>query len=109
MPRLGDKWSMQLVLLLRSGTKRFGEVKRLVPAISQRMLTRTLRNLERDALVQRTYHPSVPPRVEYALTSLGHSLSEPIEALGAWATAHESDIQSARREFDARSHSEEPE
>jgi DNA-binding HxlR family transcriptional regulator len=102
LARLGDKWSMLLVLLLRSGTKRFGELKLLVPGISQRMLTRTLRSLERDGLVKRTHHPTVPPRVDYELTALGHPLSEPVEALGAWSKAHEAEIRAARHDFDAR-------
>lgn len=93
-----------LVLLLQSGTRRFGELKRLVPGISQRMLTLTLRGLERDGYVKRTYHPTVPPRVEYELTVLGHSLSEPIAALGVWALAHEAEIRSARSAYDAASH-----
>jgi len=106
--RLGDKWSMLLVLLLRSGRRRFGELKRLVRGISQRMLTLTLRNLERDGLVKRTYHPTVPPRVDYELTELGRSLSEPIATLGAWAKVHEDEIRSARNGFDARGQGEEP-
>ena len=108
LARLGDKWSMLLVLLLRSGTRRFGELKRSVPGVSQRMLTLTLRNLERDGLVKRTVHPTVPPRVDYELTELGHSLSAPIATLGVWAQAHEDEIRSARNDFDARGQGEEP-
>ncbi|MET0388657.1 MAG: helix-turn-helix domain-containing protein [Polyangiales bacterium] len=106
LARLGDKWNMLLVLLLRGETKRFGELKRLVPGISQRMLTRTLRHLERDGLVKRTYHPTVPPRVDYELTPLGRSLSAHIDALGAWARAHEAEIRSARQDFDAQDRDE---
>jgi DNA-binding HxlR family transcriptional regulator len=101
LARLGDKWSMLLLLLLSKGTIRFGELKRQVPGISQRMLTLTLRNLERDGLVKRTLFASVPPRVDYELTDLGRSIREPINALGDWAQAHESDIRAARRAFDA--------
>lgn len=101
LARLGDKWSMLLVLLLRGGTRRFGELRRLIPGISQRMLTLTLRNLERDGLVKRTLLPSVPPRVDYELTALGQSLCRALEVLGDWAAAHESEIRSARRAFDA--------
>lgn len=102
LARVGDKWSMVLVLLLRGGTLRFGELKRRVPGISQRMLTLTLRGLEREGLVQRTLHPAVPPKVEYQLTALGRSLSHPIEALGAWAKEHEAEVRAAREAYDAR-------
>ena len=103
LARVSDKWSVPLVLLLRGGTRRFGELTRLVPAISQRMLTLTLRGLERDGFVKRTFYPAVPPRVDYELTPLGHSLSKPIEALGDWAKDHEDKVRAARREFDAKS------
>ena len=100
LARLGDKWSMLLVLHLGHGTQRFGELKRLISPISQRMLTLSLRNLERDGLVKRTLHPSVPPRVDYELTALGRSLREPIEALGVWAISNEQQVRAARRAFD---------
>jgi len=102
LARIGEKWSMLLVLLLRGGTRRFSELKRVVPGISQRMLTLTLRSLERDGLVKRTLHPAIPPRVDYELTALGHSLSQPIAALGDWAKEHEDEIRAARSGFDAQ-------
>lgn len=100
LARLGDKWSMQIVLLLGHGTHRFGELKRQLSGISQRMLTLSLRGLERDGLVKRTLYPTVPPRVDYELTELGWSLRMPIEALGIWAVTHEPDVKAARRAFD---------
>ena len=102
LARVGDKWSVLIVMLLRGGAKRFSEIKRMVGGISQRMLTLTLRGLERDGLVTRTVFPTIPPRVDYALTDLGRSLSKPVEALGLWALAHQSEIEGARRLFDGR-------
>jgi DNA-binding HxlR family transcriptional regulator len=100
--RVGDKWSVFIVGLLRDGPKRFSELKRTIEGISQRMLTLTLRGLERDGLVTRKVYPTIPPRVEYALTPLGRTLLEPVLALARWATRHRSDIQDARDRFDAR-------
>jgi DNA-binding HxlR family transcriptional regulator len=102
LARVGDKWTVLIVALLGDGPKRFNEIKRMVGGISQRMLTLTLRGLERDGLVTRTVFPTVPPRVDYELTPLGRSLWEPVEALGAWARAHQPEIEAARRRFDAR-------
>lgn len=102
LSRIGDKWSVRAVMLLRDGPRRFSELKREIGGISQRMLTSTLRGLERDGLVTRTVYPTTPPRVAYALTRLGHTLREPVEALGDWALAHLDTIDQARREFDAR-------
>ena len=102
LARVGDKWSVLIVMLLRDGSKRFSELKRAVGGISQRMLTLTLRGLERDGLVTRTVFATIPPRVDYALTALGRSLSTPVEALGLWARAHLGEIETARRRFDAR-------
>ena len=93
---LGDKWSLLIVHILAEGTFRFGELQRIVVGISQRMLTLTLRNLERDGLVSRTIYPEVPPRVEYQLTALGRTLVEPVSALSAWALAHHSEIERHR-------------
>jgi DNA-binding HxlR family transcriptional regulator len=101
LARVGDKWSVMIVRLLGFGPKRFSEIKRAINGISQRMLTLTLRGLERDGLVTRTVTPSVPPRVDYELTPLGHSLFAPIDALGAWAFANRHEIESARARFDA--------
>jgi DNA-binding HxlR family transcriptional regulator len=98
--RIGDKWSVLLVMLLGSGPKRFNEMRRLVHGISQRMLTLTLRGLERDGLVTRTAFPTIPPRVDYELTTLGSSLLLPISALGEWAYANRTRIEAARARFD---------
>jgi len=102
LARIGDKWSVLIVALLGDGPKRFNEIKRMVGGISQRMLTLTLRGLERDGLVTRTVFPTVPPRVDYELIALGRSLWEPVDALGAWARAHQGEIEAARQRFDAR-------
>ena len=102
LARVGDKWSVLIVMLLGDGSRRFNEIKRLVEGISQRMLTMTLRGLERDGLVKRTVTPSNPPRVDYELTDLGLSLRCPIHALGSWAFENKSRIEEARREFDSR-------
>lgn len=103
LDRIGDKWSVLVVVLLGAGTHRFGELHRAIDGISQRMLTVTLRGLERDGLVSRTVHPSVPPRVEYALTELGHTLLGPLSAVADWATDHRDDIRAARARYDSRS------
>lgn len=100
--RLGEKWSILVVCNLRVGTQRFTVLKRNIPGISQRMLTLALRGLERDGIVRRTVHATVPPRVDYELTPLGQSLVAPIDALGAWALSHQEEINAARRAFDVR-------
>ncbi|MFV0425701.1 MAG: winged helix-turn-helix transcriptional regulator [Beutenbergiaceae bacterium] len=100
LERIGDKWSLLIIGTLTSGPLRFGELRAHIPGISQRMLTRTLRYLERDGLVSRTSHPQVPPRVDYALTSLGRTLIEPSAALAAWALANQDQIAAARQRFD---------
>jgi len=100
LSRVGDKWSVQVVMELGQGQRRFNELRRVVSGISQRMLTRTLRGLERDGLVSRTVTPSVPPRVDYALTELGQSLKRPVNALGAWALENREAITAARARFD---------
>ena len=89
LARVGDKWSMLVVVLLGDGPRRFNELKRMIDGISQRMLSLTLKNLERDGLVRRTVTPSIPPRVDYELTALGVSLHGPVEELGRWAQAHQ--------------------
>jgi DNA-binding HxlR family transcriptional regulator len=101
LARVGDKWTVLVVNLMGSGPKRFSEIKREVGGISQRMLTLTLRALERDGLVTRTVTPSIPPRVDYELTDLGRSLLAPVQALGAWALSNRESIEQARRRFDA--------
>lgn len=102
LARVGDKWSVLVVMLLRDGPRRFNELRRGITGISQRMLTLTLRGLERDGLVTRTVFPTVPPRVDYELTELGHSLRGPVEALGLWAMANQPAIRAARAVFDER-------
>ncbi|HTH98238.1 MAG TPA: helix-turn-helix domain-containing protein [Stellaceae bacterium] len=100
LARIGDKWSILIVMMLRGGPRRFNDLKRSIDGISQQMLTRTLRGLERDGLVSRTLFPTIPPQVEYDLTALGHSLSEPTIAFGRWAMAHMAEIEAARASFD---------
>ncbi|MEZ4301325.1 MAG: helix-turn-helix domain-containing protein [Polyangiaceae bacterium] len=100
--RVGDKWSVFVVGRLGDGPMRFSELKRSIEGISQRMLTLTLRGLERDGLVTRTVIPTIPPRVDYALTPIGETLLEPVRALVAWSQEHRLEIQAARQRFDAR-------
>ncbi|WP_244558262.1 helix-turn-helix domain-containing protein [Tardiphaga sp. OK246] len=102
LARVGDKWSVLVIMLLKDGPRRFNELKRMIGGISQRMLTLTLRGLERDGLVTRTVFPTVPPRVDYELTDLGRGLSDPVMKLGAWAQQHLPDIDTARKNFDGR-------
>lgn len=99
--RVGDKWSVQIVALLGEGPLRFGELRKSIEGISQRMLTLTLRNLERDGLIRRTVFAEIPPRVEYELTRLGETLLDPIQALAEWAADNRVAIQDARVKFDA--------
>lgn len=100
LARVGEKWSMLVVMTLRAGPLRFNELKRAVEGISQQMLTRTLKALERDGLVSRTVHPTVPPQVEYRLTDLGHSLAEPVQHLGSWAMGNLPVIYANRERYD---------
>ncbi len=100
LSRVGDKWSILVVMLLASGPRRFNDIKRSVGGISQRMLTLTLRGLERDGLLTRTQFPTIPPRVDYALTDLGQSLCTPVSALGRWAMDHIVEIESSQLMFD---------
>ena len=102
LARIGDRWSVLVIVLLGSGTRRFNEIKRSIEGVSQQMLTRTLRGLERDGVVNRTILPSSPPQVEYALTSLGGSLSKPVLALGKWACEHIEEVNEAQKLFDER-------
>ncbi len=99
LSRVGDKWSILVVMLLGGGPRRFNELKRMVGGISQRMLTLTLRGLERDGFVSRTFFPTVPPRVDYELTDLGRSLLPSVEVLGSWAFRHQADVEAARKRF----------
>jgi DNA-binding HxlR family transcriptional regulator len=101
--RVADKWSMYVIhVLADAGTLRFSELRRRVEGVSQRMLTVTLRGLERDGLVRRTMHPEVPPRVEYELTPLGATLRELVRDLIAWSGAHLAEVDAARARYDAR-------
>jgi DNA-binding HxlR family transcriptional regulator len=106
--RIGDKWSVLIIQRLGEGPRRFNEIKRIIGGISQRMLTLTLRNLERDGLVSRTVTPTVPPRVDYALTDLGRDLLIPVSARGQWAIQHTPCIEAARARFDASDAAETP-
>jgi DNA-binding HxlR family transcriptional regulator len=99
---IGDKWSVMIIVALGSGAMRFTEMKRYIGGISQRMLTLTLRGLERDGLVTRTQFETIPPRVDYELTALGGSLRQVVEPLGAWARAHMNDMKRARETYDKR-------
>lgn len=102
LARVGEKWSILIIMNLAGGPRRFTEIKRAINGISQRMLTLCLRGLERDGLVKRTVHAVMPPHVEYELTPLGRSLTEPVIALGTWASTHIPDIDAARKAFDER-------
>ena len=102
LARVGDKWSVLVIMLLGGGPRRFSEIKRMVGGISQRMLTFTLRGLERDGLVTRTVYPTTPQRVEYQLTRLGITLRQAVEPLGAWAQGHVGEILKSRERFDGK-------
>jgi DNA-binding HxlR family transcriptional regulator len=101
LARVGDKWTVLVVSTLGDGPKRFNELRRALGSISQSMLTLTLRGLERDGLVSRTVFPTIPPRVDYELTTLGRSLLEPVSELGLWARRNRVAIQTARMRFDS--------
>src|SRR6516225_3531897 len=101
LERVGDKWSVLVVVTLGDGPKRFNEIKRAIANISQRMLTLTLRGLERDGLVTRTVFPTIPPRVEYELTGLGRTLRGPLGAIAEWARTHRPTIEKAQERFDS--------
>src|ERR1700690_2407264 len=100
LARVGDKWSILVVSRLGEGSLRFNELRRSIGGISQRMLTLTLRGLERDGLITRTVTPTVPPRVDYALTALGRDLLNPVSALSSWAIQNQPKIAQARINFD---------
>jgi len=102
LQRVGDKWSVLVIDLLGQGTKRFTELHRAVDGITARMLTVTLRGLERDGIVTRTIHPVIPPRVEYALTPMGRTLLDTIGQLVTWTDSHLPEIEAARAAYDAR-------
>lgn len=101
LDRIGDKWTALVILLLEDGPRRFSELQRRIQGISQKMLTQTLRNLERDGLVHRTIYPEIPPRVEYALTPLGQTLCGPIAAIVSWAEQNINEVVAARERYDS--------
>lgn len=107
MTRVGDKWSVLVVVMLGKQTLRFSELRRIIPDVSQRMLSLTLRQLERDGIVSRAVTPSVPPRVDYALTPLGSTLLATLEHLSNWANEHKVEVLQAREAFDRREATEE--
>ena len=100
--RIADKWTIMVVGVLSHGPMRFNALQRSIPGISHRMLTLTLRGLERDSLVKRTPFATIPPRVDYELTEAGHSLTLPLKTLAAWARSHQDEIEAAQRHFDTR-------
>ncbi|GAA4540251.1 helix-turn-helix domain-containing protein [Streptomyces collinus] len=102
LDRIADKWSLLVIALLENRRLRFTELRREIDGVSQRMLTVTLRSLERDGLVKRTVHPVVPPRVEYELTSLGRTLHTTIQSLVTWTEEHQEEIAQARTAYDTR-------
>jgi DNA-binding HxlR family transcriptional regulator len=102
LDRVGDKWSLYIIATLKDGPVRFNELRRRIDGISQRMLTLTLRGLERDGLVTRTLFPTIPPRVDYELTTVGRTLLTPVMALVTWANTNQDVIQGARTRYDKR-------
>jgi DNA-binding HxlR family transcriptional regulator len=100
LSRIGDKWSVMLVMDLHGGRKRFSELRRALHGISQKMLTTSLRGLERDGFITRTIYPTIPPKVEYELTDLGRELAIPVRALGEWAMQNRDRVLAARERFD---------
>jgi DNA-binding HxlR family transcriptional regulator len=101
LSRVGDKWTVQIVVVLYKQPRRFNDIKRQVVGISQQMLTRTLKALERDGMVKRTVRDTTPPQVEYSLTPMGLSLSEPVRQLAAWAIDHRMSVRDSRHRYDA--------
>ena len=104
LARIGDKWTVMVVGVLSQGSMRYSQIFKLMHGVSQRMLTLTLKSLERDGLVTRTVYPTIPPRVDYALTELGQTLIAPLYALGMWAQENRTAIEATRRDFDQRNH-----
>jgi DNA-binding HxlR family transcriptional regulator len=100
LARIGEKWTVMVVGVLSQGSMRYSQIFKLMHGISQRMLTLTLKGLERDGLVTRTVHPTIPPRVDYALTERGQTLIVPLYALGMWAQENRTAIEATRRDFD---------
>lgn len=100
LDRIADKWTALIVGCLSTGTKRYSELRAAIDGVSEKMLTQTLRGLERDGMVARTVHPTVPPKVEYTLTELGHTLTAPLAVIRDWAEAHINEIIEARTRYD---------
>jgi DNA-binding HxlR family transcriptional regulator len=107
LDRLADKWTVLIVAKLAEGTQRFGELRRAIQGISPKVLTQTLRSLERDGIVDRRMYATIPPKVEYSLTPLGHTLVGLVEAIRDWAEQHIDEVEAAQRQFDARAKEEE--
>lgn len=105
LTRIGDKWSVLVIALLGDGARRFSELRRSIEGISQRMLTLTLKGLERDGLVTRTAYPTIPPRVEYELTKVGRTLLKAVTPLHLWAEKHRGIIQESRTRYDGKTRS----
>ena len=101
LERIGDKWTVFVIVSLKDGPLRFTELRRVVGAVSQKVLTTTLRGLERDGFVTRTVTPTIPPRVDYELTKLGRDVLVPLDALAAFAIARRGDVEDARERYDA--------
>lgn len=106
LDRLADKWTVLIVAKLSEGTQRFGELRRAIEGISPKVLTQTLRSLERDGIVSRRMYATIPPKVEYSLTPLGHTLVGLVAAIRDWAEQHIDQVETAQRQFDARSEEE---
>ena len=102
LDRIADKWTALVIQVLASGTRRYAELQREIGGISQKMLTQTLRSLERDGLVQRKVYPEVPPKVEYALSKLGRTLIEPLQAICRWSEKHLSELEANRARAKAK-------
>ncbi len=102
LSRIGDKWTVMVVATLSQGSLRYNEIRRAIEGISQRMLTLTLKGLERDGLVSRTVYPTIPPRVDYELTDLGHKLTVPLRSIYDWAKKHRPEMEAARKKFAER-------
>jgi DNA-binding HxlR family transcriptional regulator len=105
LDRIGDKWSLYVIALLSNGSVRFNQLRRDISGISQRMLTLTLRNLERDGLITRTVYNTKPPSVEYSLTPLGHTLMKPVLDLMSWAVDNKDTIEATQIQYDSKSES----
>lgn len=102
LSQVGDKWTVLVIVVLNRGPRRFNEIKRNITGISQQMLTRTLKALERDGMVVRTTFPTTPPQVQYELSDLGRSLAEPVRALGIWVRDNIAEIEAARQRYEAK-------